>query len=318
MRERLSSLEREPRAARLARETCVLPPAVAEFDRALLTWLGSFATIEDAASPAIAPYLRPVVATSAEDEGLEASIARLAGPARVYAWARLWKAFDRLHDAGLGLGGVGHGLARHLVEARPGRLSRETMLALHRYFEDIDDSPTSGLYHALWDRTRASGLLRRRAGASRDEALASFVKLLERRSHHHQLVDLRRVLHAVRREDDRATHALRGFEPQNDQSTALFAGEVIRTVGIRTHDRRPGAAAARVMRWFFAGRPRPTAAWVAARYDLARTLGEDTIARLARWVRARGERAEAADAGEGDPLFAVASRTSTWLLGAAR
>jgi hypothetical protein len=312
------SFEREARAERLARETFVLPPAVAEFDRALATWLDSFACIDGGSSLGAARYIRPVLEVSAEDEWLEGALARLAGPARVYAWARLWKAYDRLHADGIGLGAVGHGLARHLVDARPGRLSPETTLALHRYFEDIVDSPTSGIYHALWDRSRKSGVLGRRAGGQRDAVLLQFLRLLERRAHHHQLRDLRRILYSVRRGDERTATALRRFAPHNDQDAALFAGHVIRTVGLREDDRRPGALSARVMRWFLSGRSRPTRAWIAACQEITRAIGEDRVALLARWVRARSQVGPETTVEPRDELFAFASRSSAWLLGGAR
>ncbi len=307
MQRTLASFDREPSAARLARETFVLAPAIAEFDRALTTWLDSFAVGPGGVVPV-------GVASAAEEQRLASALSRLAGPARVYAWARMWKAYDRLHAEGLGLGVAGHGLARHLVEARPGRLSPSTTLALHRYFEDVVDSPTSGLYHALWDRTRASGLLGPRAGLQRDAALLRFVHLLERREHHHQLRDLRRILYAVRRGDEQTAGALRAFTPRNDQDGALFAGHVIRTVGLRDEERRPGAIAARVMRWFLAGRSRPTRAWIAARGELSRVVGDETFAALARWIRARSQRRSPNEGDSRDELFAVASRSSAWLL----
>lgn len=289
--------------------------SIRAFDEALEAWIEAY---REAMKP---PYSRerpiPGVgdATPADDI-LKDALDRLIADERLYAWARLWQVHDSLMR-GFGLSITGKGLADHIAGVRPAsRLNNAQIDAMLPFFRESWQE--SGLYGELWKRFSPGYTGGAAEGGLRDRTLSFFVGLLERQWFLSSYHELRQVLGRLDREDQWCIRALMNFTPHKAQGAGLYAGHVIRTLGLGRTQREPGKTISDVLAWSTdsVGKA-PTGRWRERRAMLEAALPPRTLESLARWVRDRPELRYFGDKPYRDDLFWRVWKSAAWHQGVA-
>lgn len=300
---------RESNARLFAHDLGLVPESTMAFDSALAGWLAEYGKRVSARQRDELPGLNETPA----DRSIGSTVAGMASTeiGRLYVWARLSKAQDGLWAFAFGWSVTGPLLSRHRDAARPSHAVPTQISALVSYFQDVRDSPNSGLVDDVWSLADVSGIFDA-TGDARPALLAWLLGLLRRRKFHHSMRDLLRVLRATKPEDVHVALMLEEFEPGNDQAAMKVAGAAIRSCeGLPAWP----AEAADVIEWLVDAKPKsPTQRWH-SRHAIAKRVGPERLNQLARLIRVHPEWARHEPTGWRDELFWFMWKSASWHLG---